>query len=79
MPAPAVAAPEAQPNPVPLPAAVLAMVDGTEVDLSDHATLKGLEADGEAKDFTLSQLEQLQAQVAAHIKALKAPGGVPEI
>lgn len=61
------------------PAVVLAMVDGTEVDLSDHATLKGLEADGEAKDFTLSQLEQLQAQVAAHIKALKAPGGVPEI
>ena len=31
---------------------------------------KGLETDGEAKDYALSQLEQLQAQVAAHIKAL---------
>ena len=61
------------------PSVMLAMADGTEVDLSDTAAVRGLEADGEAKDFALTQLEQLQAQVAAHIKALKAPGGVPEI
>ena len=60
------------------PTVVLAMNDGNEVDLSDREALKGLQANGEAKDFALSQLEQLQAQVAAHIKALKAPH-VPEI
>ena len=49
------------------------------VDLSERGALKGLEVDGESKDYALSQLEQLQAQVAAHIKALKAPGGVPEM
>ena len=37
-----------------------------------------LERDGETKDDLVSQLEQLQKQVAAHIKALKAPH-VPEI
>ena len=60
------------------PSVLLAMADGTELDLGDKSALKGLEADGESKDFALSQLEQLQAQVAAHIKALKAPY-VPEM
>ena len=49
------------------------------VDLRDRDVIKGLETDGETKAFTLEQLEQLQAQVAAHIKALRAPGGVPEM
>ena len=60
------------------PAVVLAMVDGSEVDLSDGAALKALEADGDGKDYALSQLEELQKQVTAHIKALKGPY-VPEI
>ena len=57
----------------------LALADGREVDLGDKAALKGLDGDSKAKDAALTQLEQLQAQVAAHIKALKAPGGVPEL
>ena len=60
------------------PSVVLALADGSELDLADSVALKNLEADGEAKDFALKELEQLQAQVAAHIKALKAPH-VPEI
>ena len=61
------------------PSVLISLADGTEVDLRDRDVIKGLETDGETKAFTLEQLEQLQAQVAAHIKALRAPGGVPEM
>ena len=50
-----------------------------QVDMADDDALRTLETDGEAKEHALTQLEQLQAQLAAHIKALKAPGGVPEM
>ena len=41
--------------------------------------LKGIVKDDENKKLAVAHLEQLRAQVEAHLKALKAPGGVPEI
>jgi hypothetical protein len=61
------------------PSVLVAMADGSELDMSDSTAVKDLEANGEARDMALSQLEELQARVADHIKALKAPGGVPEL
>jgi|MDTA01.3.fsa_nt_gb hypothetical protein len=60
------------------PSVLLAMADGREIDLANREAVADLEADDEAKGFMLGELERLQAQVAAHIKALKGPN-VPEI
>lgn len=56
----------------------LTLADGSEMDLSDAETLKKLDGDDDAKAFAVSQLQQIQAQVEAHLKALKAPH-VPEM
>jgi hypothetical protein len=64
-------------GPEPAPSINIVMVDGTEKDLGE--ALKDFEAgDDASKEAAVSQLEALQAQVEAHLKALRNPN-VPEI
>ena len=56
----------------------LTLADGSEMDLSDAEVLKKLDGDDETRALAVAQLQQIQDQVAAHLKALKAPH-VPEI
>lgn len=60
------------------PSVCLTLADGSEMDLGQTDTLKGIASDDETKAQAVAQLEQLQAQVEAHLRALKAPY-VPEI
>jgi len=50
---------------------VLEMADGTELDLSAEATRKDLELNAEARVEAVGQLLELQAQIEAHIRAIK--------
>ncbi len=58
------------------PSVLLTMADGSEMDLGDTSAREAL-ANDEARATALDQLQTLQAQVEAHIKALQA-GNVQE-
>jgi hypothetical protein len=52
-------------------AVVLELADGSELDLSEETTRKDLELNAEAREEAVGQLLELQAQIEAHIRAIK--------
>jgi len=51
---------------------MLELADGTEIDLSEEAARKELELNAEARDEAVGQLVALQAQIEAHLRAMKS-------
>lgn len=50
---------------------MLELADGSEVDLNEDSTRKDLELNAEARHEAVGQLLELQAQIEAHIRAMK--------
>ena len=53
------------------PAVMLTLADGTELDLAEEQTRRGLVEDDDARGQAVDQLVSLQAQLARHLKALQ--------
>mmetsp|Transcript_33937 Transcript_33937/g.106527 ORF Transcript_33937/g.106527 Transcript_33937/m.106527 type:complete len:108 (+) Transcript_33937:143-466(+) len=52
-------------------AVVLELADGSELNLAEATTRKDLSLNAEAREEAVGQLLELQAQIEAHLKAMK--------
>ena len=50
---------------------MLELADGSELDLNEETTRKDLELNSEAREEAVGQLLELQAQIEAHLRAMK--------